>query len=92
MASNGRAQKLKYSGRLHQNLHEEMAHWLRAHTALPEGLSLILSAHIERFTIICNSSARRSNTTLWPLRALGTKAQVDTHIHKSFLMIKLNLN
>lgn len=47
-------------------------------SALTESLSLAPSIHTGQFTTAYNSSYRRSNALLWPLRAQHTHAQIHT--------------
>lgn len=48
--------------------------WLIAHSALPEGCSLVPSTHIMQLTITCNSSSRGGDSLL---DSMGS----CTHVH-----------
>lgn len=43
--------------------------WLRVPGAMIKGQTSVLSTHIRRPTIACNSSAKRFDTLFWPLQA-----------------------
>jgi hypothetical protein len=67
-----------------RNVVGEKASWSRAHGALTEDPGSVPSTCIRCFTIICNSSSRRSGNPFglcWQLCAYSIHACMQTHVY-----------